>query len=329
MLFFLTSLFMLILVLPLPTISKTEFQIVRWDASSQTCTPEVCDDAHLEDIPAYPNQIPDILLENRYLLDARRLSTCFQNKLIVYMGDSTSTETVSEIALLLGGIATTNPQATQEYISWGVWSLTNQKTSYIINNTNYPSVHVSWTTNRRNMTVSVPGKNFTIRQRFNGGGYDLQDNFVGISGMTAPDMQDELYCLLGEPLSGCRMPDIFIFQSGHHDVDKMSEYKLNLPILMRLFRRAKDRGTDVYWKSTPESEHAEIVAKLNMMAFYAAQKENIRFINMSIATIEFSDVVDVTKFTKFRPHIGLIANKGHNNLLYSSFMTQYLLRQVC
>ncbi|KAK9919008.1 hypothetical protein WJX75_008663 [Coccomyxa subellipsoidea] len=79
----------------------------RWDLSSQQCSPAVCNGANLLTIPDTSGHLPARLACKMDLLDSARARKCLAGKYIVMLGDSTMSETMHDLVMLLSGLAVT------------------------------------------------------------------------------------------------------------------------------------------------------------------------------------------------------------------------------
>jgi hypothetical protein len=110
--------------------------------------------------------------------------------------------------------------------------------------------------------------------------------------------------------------------------------------MMKLLRAAKERGSAVYWKASTDPDHDEFhedqMRWINAVAAHHASNQGIIFINTSAASDIYKQYHSIDHY---RVHIGavLYASKEYARLnpgipktmMYSSWMTQYILRHIC
>ena len=194
-------------------------------------------------------------------------------------------------------------------------------------------VQVDYYGNHRNMTITVPFLDTVIHHRFTGH-FELGNNGLGILTFTSPQIQQELNCLLQDPLTlGCgpRPPDVLVINSGMHDMETpIPTFAMAMRELAQRLRTLQDSGIHVLWRGNnllPKSHGLDIISK------HYITEEGLTFVNTAAVMKHFAadlasgccaDAITGT-------HIGAIA-KYHNasaRLTVSSMVTQELLRHIC
>lgn len=340
---------------------------VGWSDEEGSCKPNVCGGANMIDIHGIllekdavwkSSEFPARDINNNYWYDTRRTTACLKGKLITILGDSTMSEMMSELIVLLSGYSSRNESSALD-----MFRLSKTPGLHVIdgfigaNNISYPGITIDisdgtrpkrWTgemvgMGTRNMSVSVPSFGTIIHHRYIGHAV-LSDNFGGIASiMENHNVRDEFECLYGLPSSGCRKPDILIVQSSFHEAayGRVDRFAKNIDEFMGLLARIRDAGTRVYWRGswnyTSEALHPkeaknnnEWLTQVNCLAEIAAKRYNIPFINLMDPFLKASRYVDGNTITApfFLPHIGIIAELPFNGLL-SALMAQEILRAVC
>ena len=174
--------------------------------------------------------------------------------------------------------------------------------------------------------------------RYNGH-FNLGKGSVGVLSMfigKGRELYGEYKCLLGFPGSGCRAPDIVIMQSGHHDLKSMRDYGQRwLPFITQSLKEAIGRDIAAYWLTTSDYSGDLIQLKeLNDVAKRICAEKGVPVIDKEppaqLFSREFrSRGLTQEVFQSSHSHVGLIQFKGLSNLTLSSYMTQYLLSQIC
>ena len=165
----------------------------------------------------------------------------------------------------------------------------------------------------------------------------MVDNFDGVPGMLTDEVIDEYRCLLGDPATACRKPDIVIINSGHHDIKHYTETVEALPKLMMLLSQAKRRGAKVYWLSTTDLVDTQVLEDLNSAARRYCTEYGIPYIDTNAPARHFKHIfqgrpITTLLYKESTAHIGPI--KFYNidqkdMLLLSNYMTQNVLRHIC
>ena len=246
------------------------------------------------------SDIPDIQINNGSIIsyihqkypsfeiyDTQKTRRCLAGKKLLFLGDSTMSETVDDLVILLSGMNIDRDRETHND------SLPHDAfTSYVANASN-PSygllkfqstyLHLSLSGNitvkflsagRRTMNVSCPSIDFESAMRFIGH-VNLKKNYLGITTLENKEFEKELKCLLGENSSihsfndsskqsrdlhhwSCIPRTHLILNSGLHDVHEWNKLSVEQqngtdfgPILRRFLRRlAVDYpALKVIWKS--------------------------------------------------------------------------------
>ena len=268
------------------------------------CAPDVCRGVDFDSIGLNTllEVVPKDVIKSEQWYDQERTKKCFSNKYVLLLGDSSLQETVEELNVLLNGTA--------KYFGF-----------------------VDGHEQHRNQIIQVNDIQSAIRFRWFGHRI-IENNFGGVASMMDQRVSDELNCLLGlssysnSNSTYCRRPDIIIVQSSHHDVNYDSAYGDSLPDLMELLKRAKSKGSDVYWKGS--GTFIGRSTKIDMLNEYAAKAASIfgiPFINMTEEFRIAESFMNVTQFFDTYPHVGM---NGHDkDMTFSNFLTQRMLREIC
>ena len=83
----------------------TKNDTVSWNARSNKCVPDVCHGSNIMEIASYNKQILAPIINSTILYDTDKTRKCLQDKFIVFLGDSSLTETVHDIIFLLSRLA--------------------------------------------------------------------------------------------------------------------------------------------------------------------------------------------------------------------------------
>jgi hypothetical protein len=329
------------------------------------CEPDICGGAHMPDILGLVTDdlvtgqhIPNRVIKRLHWYDTHRTLRCFQNKLITLLGDSTTCETVITIGVLLTGRAgeearnlATKLKSTEQATVW-VDGLTK-------GNITYPNVSLAFyggaklfqgpsgerfvPSGSRNMTITVPDWDITVRFRFNGEGH-IHANLGGIASLNDPEFVPEFACLYGEPGTNCRVPDILAIQSGFHEAHDVARFESHIDGYMARLAAIRDRGTKVIWKGAWNFTNPHLqddhpmylpngpnynVHQVDCMAEQAAAKNNIPYVNVRDWFAEASTWgLHLEKELFNLPHMGVISRFPVGGAL-SAFMVQELLRAMC
>ena len=308
---------------------------VFWNSTQNTCLPNVCKGSKLFEIPGYNNFITVNEVRDITLYDTIKTRHCLKGKYVVFLGDSSLTETVHDVIYLLTGLAANRD--TWDYYFDNVVNHDNAMKETKNFKQTYGHASANLTVDKeaghRNMTFSLSRYNVRIRHRFNGG-INLENNMDGVLGMLDPTVINEYKCLLGEHSSGCRRPNIVIMQSGYHDT--FENAKFGIPRVMKMLRGAKDRGTHVFWLSTRNIFHQkEELSKINNLAKEQSSFYGIPFIDQDITATRFNQTFANQELTNelFESpnfHVGSINfMQDMDKLAFSSYLTQKLLSNIC
>lgn len=332
--------------------SSIEKMIVTWNAKEAKCEPDVCDGARLKEIPGFDKMVVAGAIKDMRLYDSKRLRACFKGKNIVLVGDNLLKETTHDFIYLLSGLLD-NSTLYQQYYSTFVSRKKGSKTQSEPRKTmnirvkNYVNTTVQHFGLR--LTATVPSQNIQITFRHNGGVKSVEDHndgggAGGILAMMGTTMKEELYCLLGvapsvgpnepsRPLkASCKRPDLVIFQSAHHDLSNWEDVVRQTPQLMIWLRQAKEQGTKVYWKATTEDgDKASIIEYLNLVARFETRTQGLKYIDSPAAAMYFNKFHNSSQFLSDvgGPHFGALSHFKRDELTYTSWMTQYILNQIC
>jgi len=331
--------------------SNIDDVIVKWNAEEAKCDPDVCDGARLKEIPGFDQMVVAGAIKDMRLYDSKRLKTCLKGKNIVLIGDNLLKETTHDFIYLLSGLLD-NSTLYQQYYSTFVSRKKGSKTqseprkTMTIRVKNYVSTTVQHYGLR--LTATVPSQNIQITFRHNGGVKTLDEGSHGdpydggILAMTQGSMREELFCLVGissDPKApskslkeGCKKPDVVIFQSAHHDLSRWEDVVRQIPQLMVQLREAKERGTKVFWKATTEDgEKSSIIEYLNLVARFETRSQGLKYIDSPAAALYFNKFHNSSHFLSKQggPHFGALSHFKQDELTYTSWMTQYILNQIC
>ena len=333
---FCVSLSLLLLSVPFLLLLKKK-ATVSWDNRSNKCWPDVCHGSNIMEIAGYNKQMPIALVNSTVLYDTAMARKCFQNKYTVILGDSSLTETVHDIIYLLTRLAV-NDDILSKYMKNCIGHRDKVFNNYEfkIPHDSTATIQLDRDTGHRNLTYTLPDYNIYIRHRYTGGN-TLYCSFDGVPGMLMANVIDEYRCLLGDPATACRKPDIVIIKSGHHDIKHYNETVEALPKLMSLLCQAKRRGTKVYWLSTTDLVDTPVLEDLNSAAKRYCTEYNIPYIDTNTPAHHFKHIfqgqpLTTLLFKESTAHIGPIRFddlKRKDMLLLSSYMTQYILRHIC
>mmetsp|Transcript_22262 Transcript_22262/g.31982 ORF Transcript_22262/g.31982 Transcript_22262/m.31982 type:complete len:311 (+) Transcript_22262:51-983(+) len=265
----------------------------------QTCTEDICHGIDFDSIGlnTFYNVVPEEIIKSRDWYDRKRAGECFRNKKVLIFGDSSTQETVEELFLLLGGNAT----------YFGDFNGHEQ---------------------HRNQLIDVLELNSTLRFRWFGHAI-ITSNFGGVESMLSQTIEKELYCLLGiSDFEHCVSPHIIVIQSSHHDVNYEEFYGGKLHLFMELLQKAQERGSKVYWKGSGTFVNRNpIIDRLNEYAAPIANQYGVDFINMTTAFCEVESFMNLSTYFSTYPHVGM--NGHEDEMVFSNFLTQYFLREIC
>jgi hypothetical protein len=146
------------------------------------------------------------------------LRACLANKRILVLGDSTMTETVHGMVMILSG-AWYNRTVAQNYMRRATRAHTNGF-PIKLQIPEFGETNMTFLVGgqgHRKFAVDVQRPRIHIDHRFTGH-HTVGGNMGGIATFTHPRFQAELGCLLGEtPSEACPKPDVIIVDSGIHD----------------------------------------------------------------------------------------------------------------
>lgn len=329
--------------------TEIEKMIVNWNIYELKCEPDVCDGARLKEIPGFDKMVIAGAIKDMRLYDSKRLKTCFKEKNIVLVGDNLLKETAHDFIYLLSGLLD-NSTLYREYYSTfvsrkkGSKSQSEPRKVMNLRVKNYVNTTIQHFGLR--LTATVPSQSIQITFRHNGGVKSIDDRSEGgILAMMGSNMVEEMFCLLGAappsqdpkappkaPKAGCKKPDIVIFQSAHHDLSHWEDVVRQTPQLMVWLRQAKERGTKVFWKATTEDgDKSSIIEYLNLVARFETRTQGLKYIDTPAAALYFNKFHNSTKFMSEQggPHFGALSHFKRDKLTYTSWMTQYILNQIC
>ena len=266
------------------------------------CNPYICRDLDFESpgLKSFFGKVPVDFIKSESWFDSTRTRKCFQKKNVLFLGDSSTLETVEELNFVLNG--------TVKFLG------------------NIIDGHVQ----HRNQIIHSPGIQSTVRFRWFGHRI-VEKDFGGVASMMDNRVKHELLCLLGiskSSIAYCQKPDIVIVQSSHHDARNESSFMTSLPLLMDLLASVNNNGTKVYWKGSPTFNGKQpIIDRLNDFAAKQAASHNISFIDMTQEMRKVEGFANLSRYFATYPHIG---TNGHaDDMLLSNLLTQRLLREIC
>lgn len=313
---------------------------VKYNNLTNICTPDICKGKHLDDIPDFDGVISskfveDIYAANYSIFDKIAISQCFSNKRIAIFGDSTMTEFVLGMFSILTGIFRQQHKADwQTYMDHTMAKVLPQGYTDHFKFDGIPEFTVViGRYGHRNFSLHMPSIHSDIFHRFTGAGNDLNSNFGGVKEMMK-HMPPDFLCLIGV---NCPVPDVIIYQSGHHDVNDWHGTINELPKLFRLLQDAKNRGSRVYWKSSSDNyreSHQDVrTGVMNQAAELFSYEYHINYINMDIARDMFAKHYNSREYIEegAGPHSGLIGGNAHPDhpMLYIMWKINFILNYIC
>ena len=322
-------------------LEDTQWDVVKWDKEHKVCNPDICNGKQLDDIPDYDGAVPvqflkDTFASNYSLFDMKDTQKCFQNKKMVFFGDSTMTELLLSVFQLLTGIF--RPEHHDDWITYCTHTMVKQLDKTYTDHFKFEGVPEFYVTigiyGHRNFSLHMPAINAEVFHRFNGGGNDINHNFGGIKQMLE-HMPKDFLCFLGN--DNCPVPDIIVYQSGHHDVEDWKGTIQQMPKMFKLLQEAKNRGAKVYWKSSSDNyrePHQELITGvMNQAAELLSYEYGLEYINIDIARDMFAKYYGIRDWLEARqgPHSGMIGGNNHQDhpLTYLMWKVMYILNQIC
>ena len=280
------------------------------------------------------NFVTDNDIKDITLYDTKITRECLRGKYAVILGDSSTTETVHDLIFLLSGLVT-NSKMWGFYFQNVVNHHNTMKTTKEIEDLYDDAdaiIDVDKDNGHRNLTFSLSKYNIYIRYRFNAG-TRLGDNGHGLLGMFDPTVTDEYKCLFGEPSTLCRKPDIIVIQDGFHET--LDRFQKGIPKIMPMLRKAKNRGTKVFWLSSRNFfGRLKGFDEINLIAKDYCSKFGITFVDPDLTSARFNNSYGEYPLTHFyfeHPnfHIGSLSTSDSKKLALSSYLTQNLLAHIC
>ena len=162
-----------------------------------------------------------------------------------------------------------------------------------------------------------------------GGGKSFNDNNGGIAGTLRGQLLTDFSCLLGI-LPKCVKPDIFVFQSCYSDLTQWESALRLVSTLMQRIR--KQKGSRVFWKGNPElGSQSNIIEFLNLVARFESRIQGVRYIDTQAASQYFQNYMNISQFIShgIETHMGTLRHYNTSDLTLSSWMTQFLLNEIC
>jgi hypothetical protein len=317
-------------------------------------------DLDLETIPYTSGIVSSSFTSISNLFDQSKLKQCLKDRYLVFLGDSTVSERILDMAVTLGGVSK-NETALDKFVGGeevGVAWVNGQhhdpkdtsinSSSYYYYNDVVLAYH-AW--NHRNMTLTLANDRMKIRYRFTGH-YLVHNKFLGIGAIAHPSIQGELGYLLGydqlvaSTKTYNRVPNAIIIHSGYHDLWYKDFY------IDRLIKTLQTLVMDslanyvaanlvvippIYWQSTPlHTSKYTSVDKLRAIeeeVFKLSEVlPNLVYINTTRVYEYIPDLsVDEEKYTNDFIHFGAVNRHHFRKKLgtISVLMTNYVLTYVC
>lgn len=213
------------------------------------------DQPQLSDIPDIQTNNGSIIsyIQQHYptfqFYDTKKTRQCLSGKKLLFLGDSTMSETVDDLVILLSGMnidrSKSHPHDTLETYVANV-----SKASYgpLVNGKYHQSTYLRLSlagnvtveflsSGRRTINVSCSSIDFDSKMRFIGHD-NLRKNYLGIATLENESFKKELKCLLGENTStlsyynppnhwSCSPRTHLILNSGLHDVHDWKKLSMN------------------------------------------------------------------------------------------------------
>ena len=227
---------------------------------------------------------------NMTLYDTDKFRRCVAGKHVLCFGDSTMTEFVDDLAMLISGIG--NQTAVLDdyvYRSTHVPSKSTSPTTITL-----PlNVTVGFYNFHRNMTIVVPTIDAFIRYRYTGA-VDLHQGREGLSTFSDARFTRELAWLLGtrpqySVAQASQAPDVIVMGSLHHDFKHgLEQFERRLHWAFK-FLTTKLPNTRIIWKSTAlfwsqrDPEYLPFLFPYEDVAARAAKQYNVIYVNVTEA----------------------------------------------
>jgi hypothetical protein len=345
------------------------YPFVRWNERKRIpCSPNICQDSNLAEIPGYANNVPIQLLNStsRQIFDHKRLMKCFSNKYILILGDSSTTEHVHNLMILLSGAGYTFDRLVN-YTKTFVHKSPNSNSTeeYVLNYFPYPQVDIQYIgfNGHRNITVNISSHNLTLIHRFNGGGSYLNRNYYGLPFFLDSNWSTERACLFGDQFHcpyTTRQPDIVVFQSAHHDVrHSIPIYEEAVKNVTNYFQMLKQQKTlqgqtkkeqsmntsnhhyhhyyhyhnitnmNIFWMESinPRKETTYLVQRFNNIAAKHVKLRDLQYISLSSSKVACQQIPGVSLQHDYWPHCGII-NTSLNKYARKLFYSSYLTQTI-
>jgi hypothetical protein len=190
---------------------------------------------------------------------------CLRNKRVLLLGDSTMTETMHDLIIILSGA---NVSEAEQYMHMATRSSSLVMLEDGTTTRMFP--------NHRNMTSYVPSSNTTLIHRFTGH-HDFTQNYGGIDSFSHSDFQSTLSCLLGE-LVGCPNPDLVLVNSGLHDVRIPAEFAERVAQLATRLRRTN--LPLIFWKGNIYNPRINFLDAYDISARFEFERRGKSILNI-------------------------------------------------
>jgi hypothetical protein len=328
----------------IPTMKPTVIPAQRllWNDHDGKCIPDICHGRNISQICGFHDGIPiDLFNKLSHIYDSSELRTCLHHKFIVLLGDSTHTDFAHEIISIAGGFIPRDAAIYRKDLAWHenrggeirknhfefYHSQLSASTRFAFNSSTLENIRTTIDIDKmkghRNLTARIYTNDMQtsfIHSRFIGGGKEFINDNVGLPGLLADNLKEELYCTLGLPPSNCSIPHAIILQSGPHDRSHLEASLKALPDVFAIFNEAKKQGTKIIWKSSA----VQRIVPIENAAAELVEKFGFYLINSTIIQPD----VDLYINRPNTHHFGL-TDLHCQEMAYESTITQYLLHELC
>jgi hypothetical protein len=314
----------------LSEISDKPLRVASSDGTDRlTCTPECKGDVSDIVEPFYryrdekPLQVPFFeVSEKTNFWSSSSTKECLRGKTVLFLGDSTMTESVEDLLLLLTGDVA-NVSAFAESVT----TVTGQK--HMTWSSHLGEVHANFLHTHRNLTITMPDDKIVLKHRFMGH-VDLNDNMMGVTTFLDESVKSEIQGYL----SALR-PDVIVVNSGLHN-ENATYFEQYFPQVAREnVMPWLDAGIRVVWKSNmfySSWGNENDMVKMNLLAKDTLAGTGVEWVSVNDALDALQQFSDITfQDTPHFPHIGMIA-KYHDaqaSIFPSQFLTFKLLDAIC
>ena len=251
-------------------------------------------------------------------IGTQRARQCLSGKKLVFLGDSTTTEQVHDIAILLAGIG-------------GSRGLIKQYMQRVY------ATRKTYSFQLINLTIS-----FYVRQEHrigqrNMGHWDVGSNNGGIKSFSHSSVTEELDWFIGSNHTSSNtgnLTDFLILNSGAHDSrNSTNEFTIELDKLLPSLKERNKKMIMIWRGSIISDAMRPTLGALDMLAQDACRKHNVTYVNSTAAF----DIVQQHYPNGTLPissdgiHFGTLSIRYHPSykLTVSSLATQILLQHIC